>query len=300
MPREIPLHLYHEATELLMRAREFTLKTEIGVREATFIPQPEYPNLPIAFLHMTDPHYGSIWTDYELLDQAFKFVEDTPNTFMITNGDDVDNFNVIGKWATGTYENPLPPELQSRAYMERLEAIDKAGKLAVMSYGNHNEFGNLTGYDWFENFAKNLNAPVFTSGGYLHVVTGSAKEHYGIALTHRYWGTSKLNPTNAGKRFWEHEYPSADVVLLGHTHQSELLHWERGGKDRIISIGGTYKQEDRFARKMGIGGRGGQPGHVVMFWPNEHRMAGFKEFEVAQQFLTGMIFQEEAKTQVPK
>ena len=137
-----------------------------------------------------------------------------------------------------------------------------------------------TGSDWYETFLGGMECPLLTSGGLVRVqFRGGA--NYDIAATHRYWGVSKLNPTNACKRYLEHEYPTADIVLLGHTHQSELLQFDRGGKDRIGIIGGTLKTEDQYARKHGIGGRGGTPGMCVALWPDHREMQGYKNFERA-------------------
>ncbi len=291
--KEVPFHIYHEATELLKRAKEFHRRTDIGVTEATWYIQPQYPTLPVAILHATDIHYGSTKVDYDLLDEHLSIVENTPNFYMVTNGDHVDNFNVTGKWASAVYENPIPPQLQTMAFIEKFRQLDMTGKVGVMSFGNHDNFIDPSGYDWFNSFARGLNAPVFTSGGYLHVVIGN--EYYGIALTHQYWGNSKLNPTNMAKRFWEHEYPQADIVLLGHTHQSELLFWERGGKERLASIGGTYKSEDMWARKHGLGGRGGEPGHVLVLFPDEHKITAFKDPKLAQTFILSQVYQEQEK-----
>lgn len=290
------LAIYKEATDLLLRAQRLASKAEIGATEATWSPKLDYPELPIALLLATDIHYGALHTDYEMLNAHMDIVENTPNFYIATNGDDVDNFNVTGKWATGCYENPLPPQLQTLAWLEKFKSMDKQGKVAVMSFGNHNLFMNTSGYDWFQTFARDIQAPVFTSGGYLHMIIG--KEYYGMALTHKYWGTSKLNPTNVAKRFWEHEYPQAEIVFLGHTHQSELLNWERAGKKRIACIGGTYKQGDKWARQNGIGGRSGQPGHCVLLWPKQHKLIGISDIEVAQQFILGNIFQEEYKNSI--
>ena len=113
-----------------------------------------------------------------------------------------------------------------------------------------------------------------------------------MAMTHKYWGYSKLNPTNATKRFLEHEYPTADISFLGHTHQSEGLQFERSGIERIGVIGGTYKDEDVWARKKGIGGRSGSPGWVVMLYPDRKQMQLYKDVEIAQQDLLNMIFRE--------
>lgn len=284
-------YIWQEATDLLKRAQETIGSIEVGTTEATFAPKPEYPNLPIAMLMATDIHYGSVGVDYDLLNEHLDAVENTPNMYLLGNGDDVDNFSAA-KFPDGQMEDPLPPTLQSLAVKERLLKLGAAGKIAGLSFGNHNDFMQKAGYNWLEVFARDINAPIFTAGGFLHVLHG--EEHYGIALTHMYWGKSKLNPTNAAKRFWEHEFPQADVAFLGHTHQSEMLESERGGKDRIFLIGGTYKQTDKWAKRQGYGFHPGQPGNVVMFFPGEHKLSGFKQFDVAHQYLLGQIFQQEA------
>lgn len=294
---QMPGYIYQEATALLKRAQSFDRENEIGVTEATWRPQLKYPGHPFGIFLATDIHYGSINTDYDAIDHHLGIVETTPNMTMVTNGDHVDNFNVTGKWATGVYENPLPPQLQTRAFLDRFKQLSLKGKVGVMSFGNHDDFGDVTGYDWFNTYARDLGIPIFTSGGFLHILHG--KEHYGLALTHKYWGTSKLNPTNATKRFWEHEYPQADIVFLGHTHQSEMLLWERGGKELIAVIGGTFKSEDDFARKRGIGGRSGRPGYTVVLYPQDHKMLGFKHIEDAQDYLNWTIENDRKRPDIP-
>lgn len=275
--------IFEEATDFMRRAQRLEGRLGVGVKEATFHPRPEYPDAPIAIWHATDIHYGSIGTDYDLLLKHLSILENTPNFYVIFNGDEIDNFNVMLKSASGVYEDPISPQRQTQVWIEKMKQLGISGKIAVLSWGNHNNMVSPAGYDWLESFARNVNTSIFTSGGLLHLLHGN--EHYTIALTHYYWGSSKINPTNMGKRFWEHEYPEAEVLLLGHHHQSEMLHWERGGKERLISIGGTYKKDDRWARTHGIGGRSGTPGHTILFYPYEHKFIGFKKIEDAQRVL---------------
>lgn len=294
MPKEVPGYIYREATDLLKRAQGFAREQKIGVNEATFKPKPEYPNLPIAILLATDIHYGSLRTDYDLLEEHLTTVEETPNMYMVSNGDEVDNFNAIF-FAAGQFENPLPPQLQSLAILDRLKILAKKKKIGAISFGNHNDFMEDSGYTWLETFGKELpNTAIFNSGGFLNILIG--KEHYGLAMTHTYWGKSKLNPTNANKRFMDFEFPQADIAFLGHTHQSEVCMFEKGGRERLAVIGGTYKlQKDDWAAKRGIGMRSGQPGHVVLLYPDEHKMVAFKDFDAATSMMRSLIFREEAR-----
>jgi len=285
-----PGDVYKRATALLQEAQSFRHSVEKGVTEATFSPKVEYPSLPIAILLATDIHYGSIGTNYDLLESHLGIVEDTPNFYMVSNGDEVDNFNAIF-FSSGTFENPLPPQLQSLAIIDRLTQLDEEGKLGAISFGNHNDFMSEAGYTWLETFGRKFRAPVFTRGGILTIEHG--QQDYKLGITHRYWGASKLNPTNMPKRFMEYEYPEADISFLGHYHQSEILQGDKAGREKIWNIGGTYKERDDWSRTKGISGRSGQPGHTVLLYPDEKKMVAFKHIEDAQQVMLSLIFQHE-------
>jgi predicted phosphodiesterase len=272
-PQEI-----EQAVNLVRKIKE---NAEVGQDTATWIPQMQYEERPMLFLFLTDPHYASIRTDHDRLNQYLETVKKTPNMFLVTGGDDVDNFNVnLGKVASGVYEDPIEPGIQGKAWAKKMVEIDREGKLGFMVFGNHTDWNYQGGQDWYDTFLGQIQAPILTSGGLVRTMFREGAK-YEIAATHKYWGVSKLNPTNACKRYLEHEYPTADIVLLGHTHQSEALQFDRGGKDRIGIIGGTLKTNDDYARKHGIGGRGGTPGMCVALWPDHREMQVYKNFERA-------------------
>lgn len=276
------------ADKILYLSRELDGRFEIGQKEATFVVQSDYPELPIVISLMTDTHYGSMHADTRLMNEHLDIVASTPNFYMVHNGDYTDNFNATGKWASGMAEDPIPQQLASRAWAEKLRRLDNMGKIAALGFGNHDDFGINAGQNYHESFLSGFRCPIFTSGGLLHIVYGNYQ--YDLAMTHMYWGTSKLNPTNANKRFMDFEYPDADISFLGHTHQSEGLHFEKGGKDRIAVIGGTYKDQDSWARKHGIGGRSGSPGWAVALYPNERGMVLFQDIQKAEEWIQGGIF----------
>jgi len=266
---------------LLIQSRDIYERFEIGQREATFYPNADFHNLPVVFVLMTDTHYGSIMTNTELLNEHLDIIRNTPNFFIVHNGDHTDNFNATGKWASGMMEDPLPPKVAARTWAKKLTDLDQLGKIGVLGFGNHDDFGSNAGQDYHDTFLSGFRCPIFTSGGLLHIIHGT--EHYALAMSHKYWGTSKLNPTNACKRYLEHEEPTADLIFLGHTHQSEGLTFERGGKKIVAVIGGTYKDRDDWARKQGIAGRSGSPGWAVALYPNEHKMKLYDDLRDAQK-----------------
>lgn len=281
-----------DADEILRRATAFSKNFEVGQDEATWIPPMEYPMLPMAILFATDIHYGSIHSQVDLLNRHLQIVEETPNFGMISNGDDVDNFNAVIH-ATGMTENPLPPQIQSRVIVEKLRRLDKKSKIGVMSHGNHNNFGFVAGQEWEESFLAEMNCPVFTKGGRLHVMVQG--QEYQIGMNHTYWGKSKLNPTNAPKRMLEYEFPNADVVFMGHTHQHSFEMFERGHKQVLAVVGGTYKDPDPWAAKNGIGMRSGSPGMTAMFFPEEKKMEMFDDIETARVFMMALIGEIESR-----
>ncbi len=278
---------HQQVDTVLEESRAVVEKFELGQTEASFFPNTEYPHLPIVISLMTDTHYGSIRTNTELLNKHLEVIKSTPNFFLAHNGDHTDNFNATGKWAMGMAEDPLPTQIASRAWAEKLLELDEKNKVAVLGFGNHDNFGEKAGQDYHDTFLGRFKCPIFTTGGLLHVRHGN--QQYDLAMTHMYWGTSKLNPTNANKRFMDFEYPDADISFLGHTHQSEGLHFEKGGKDRIACIGGTYKDEDNYARKWGIGGRSGSPGWAIALYPYERAMILFNSLDKAQDFIKNQI-----------
>ena len=288
-----PVLNYDEVTKHLIEAERLAKEFEPGQKEATWIPRPEYPNLPIAVALMSDIHYGSTNTDYKTLEEHLKIVEDTPNFYMATNGDHIDNFNAVIH-PTGMTEDPIPPQLQARAFMQRLLELDRKSKIACLGQGNHDDFGFAAGQDFYQSFMADFQAPIFTQGGILNMVLPGEK--YRMILNHQYWGKSKINITNAPKRLIEYEGGgNVDIGWLGHTHQSSYEHFTKGSREQLAVVSGTYKDNDPWAAKHGISGREGDPGITVVLWPHEKKMQAFKDMEVAQQFILGKIFQYEEK-----
>ena len=286
---------YERTTEFLKEAQEIGSAFEIGQERATWIPQTEYPTLPLVLLLGSDFHYGSIHTDYDLLHRHLDIVKDTPNFFLATNGDHVDNFKPA-KFPSGMIENPLPPQFQARAFVRELLSMDKKGKLAIIGHGNHDDFGfDIAGQDFYESFMDEFMCPIFTKGGILTVQTNGAM--YRMVQNHTYWGRSKINITNAAKRILEYEGSgTCDIGWLGHTHQSSYEHFTKGEQELIAVVSGSYKVKDPYAAKRGISiKRAGHPGIALMLWQNHKHIEIFKDIEIARHYTKGMVFEEERR-----
>jgi len=266
----------------LQQARELYKSMEVGQKEATVELKPKYPDLPAFIWLLNDSHMGSVFTDYERLIADYKVVKETPNFYTITNGDEIDNFLVDTAQAAGVYEDSISPEQQALLVQRLFRELAGQEKLLLCSFGNHNDFIQKSGLSFEGTWLRDLPCPVFNCGGLLNLKFGS--QEYKIATTHRFWGFSRLNPTNACKRFMEHAYPDADIVYLGHSHQKEYLSFQRGGKERLAIIGGCYKTDDTFGPKRGLGGGGQMGGLVLELRPDKRDMHVFDSVQEASEY----------------
>jgi hypothetical protein len=282
--KKIPIIDDNSLIEHLIEARRIYKEMEVGQREATVEVKPAYPDLPIYVWLNTDDHLGSVMTDYESFRRDFNTVKNRPNFFMISNGDEVDNFMVINKASTGVYENPLSPQQQGLLFQKMFKGMDDLDKILAFSFGNHNQWLRGVGYKFENTWLQHFKAPVLNCGGVVTVKYGTQEYH--IAISHMHWGNSRLNPTNACKRMIEHDYPEADIAFLGHTHQKEALQFTRAGQNKVAVIGGTYKTEDEFGGEHGLGNcRGNLGGITLALFPDTKKIVPFYSIQEAEEDL---------------
>jgi len=268
----------------LIEARRIYKEMEVGQREATVEIKSAYPDLPIYIWLNTDDHIGSVMTDYESFLRDFNTVKERPNFYLISNGDEIDNFMVTNKASTGVYENPFNPQQQALLFQKMFKKMDDKDKIVAMGFGNHNQWLRGAGYKFENTWLQDFKAPVLNCGGVVTIKYGS--QEYKVAISHMHWGSSKLNPTNACERMLEHDYPEADIIFLGHTHQKEVLHFNRAGKDHVGVIGGTYKTSDEFGSEHGYGScRGNIGGITLAIFPDTKKIVPFYSIQEAEEDL---------------
>lgn len=270
----------------LAESRRIYREMEVGQKEATIELNPKYPELPAFVWLNCDDHLGSKLVDYKAFLRDYKIVKETPNFFVLNNGDEVDHFMItLGSAATGVYETPITPEQQSRLVRELFKDLDDQDKILAFSFGNHNQWLRGAGYKFENTWLADFKCPVLNCGGMLKVKYGN--QEYKIAMTHHFWGHSKLNPTNMAKRFMEHAYPSADILFLGHYHQSEYLFFKRDAETEYkwAIVGGTYKIDDEYAPEHGISHAFGHLGGFVLeLSPHKRDISILKSVEEAREY----------------
>jgi hypothetical protein len=272
---------YERITKHIQESADIRGQIEVGQDNATWLIHPEYPKAPIMLLYMTDVHYGNIGTDYKRLNKHFEIVEKTPNTYLIMGGDGIDNFGIKHAHAA-IMGDAIPPQVQAQAFMDKLTQFDRRNKLGCVVYGNHEDWMNLAGYDFYQTFMRELQAPVFTKGGILTIDLEGQKYKFGIS--HKHWGVSKLNITNPAKRGMEFSWPGVDGVLLGDDHQASAEIFSRAGKRLVVIDGGTYKLNDSTGQKWGLGAPG-EPGYCLILWPDQRKFEVMDDPETARDFI---------------
>jgi hypothetical protein len=261
--------------ELLNSAKRLAEDMDVGQREATITLKPKHPNLPAFFWLLCDSHLGSVLIDYPAFSKQYQQVRNTPNFYAVCNGDEIDGFLVgMGGTSAGVYEDTISPEQQALLMRGLFKALDKEGKVAGMSFGNHNQWVKNAGLKFENTWLRDFTCPILNCGGQLTVNYG--QQSYKIALTHRYFGGSRLNITNPAKRFFDMEYPEADVAFLGHYHAKSVEQFIRGGRERIAVVGGTFKTTDEFSAQAGISiNNAGLGGITLALFPKEHKIVPF-------------------------
>ncbi len=276
---------FRRAVDEIKTSQEYSKKSEIAQEHATWMPYGEYPELPIAITFMTDIHFGGKGVDYDLLEEHFKTIFDTPNMFVLMGGDIIDAFSPT-KHASGMMGDAIPPDEQLEAMMDVMGELDRKGKLGAFQTGNHDNFSDLAGYR-FERFLHELQCPVFSGAGNIDTIVNGGQK-YRIYWSHSHWGNSKLNISNAAKRALQFSSPHADIALLGHVHQSSAENFDIGGEQKVAVVGGTYKRKDSWAGKWGMT-TPGMPGYTLLLWPDQKRMDVIRDPQTARQVMRGLI-----------
>ncbi|OQA80012.1 MAG: hypothetical protein BWY29_01087 [Microgenomates group bacterium ADurb.Bin238] len=202
-------------------------------------------------------------------------------------GDLVDAFCAT-KHPTGMSSDALSPDEQVEAMTDLLNQLDRQGKLGGVQTGNHDNWSDSAGYR-FERFLSELSCPVFSGEGEIDLFIAGA-EKYTVWWAHTTWGNSKINITNAPKRALQFNSERADIALVGHTHQASAEQFDIAGKSKVAIVGGTYKTQDSYGKKWGMGSVG-LPGYTLLLWPDSKHVEVSRTPEVAQDFLLSQIYQ---------
>ena len=176
----------------------------------------------IKLLALSDFHIGDRLCNLKLIKQVLEDVKQSPNTFIILNGDLTNNATKTS--VSDVYSEELTPTEQILKLCELLEPIKD--KILVIHPGNH-EARTLKndGVDIIRLVAKQLGIEDRFSEGwwYLYLTFGMNKEHkdrpmmYTITGIHGYGGGRK-NGGKINNLVEMSDKVIADLYVMGHTH----------------------------------------------------------------------------------
>jgi hypothetical protein len=199
-----------------------------------------------------DTHIGSPTVDYSKLEQDVELIVNTPGAYLLLFGDIVDGF-FFNPAQMEQMEQP-PEQFQ---YMKSLvNYLGEHGKLLAGWGGDHDLWAEKMGLSAYEDFTE-------TSGGHYmhgvgHVTFKLGEFEYKLSGAHRHKGFSIYNLTHSSMRLYRDNAEGADVIVTAHNHRkahTEQAIREFGGTGKVvhfISLG-TYKPDDRYIRKRGLG-----------------------------------------------
>jgi predicted phosphodiesterase len=268
-PEEMDLEEYFNSLERVSDARASISRTQ---ESTVFTPA---DNLPVGIAFTSDWHVGAGGVDYSRLREDLDLIRETDGLYAVHLGDLIENTKPQGKSGPALWGALFPnPDDQIRYLVSRMRMI--SGKWVAICQGNHDAFdGRWAGIDRLPALADDLGCPYFTERGGT-IIVDHGGQRYVVVVKHNWRGNSGVNKSNAQRRVWDEwpwEWQSADVVVLGHTHEPLVETVQRRGQPVAYIRCGTYKVKDDYGERLGYRAGYGVP--VVIFWPGERKFIPF-------------------------
>jgi predicted phosphodiesterase len=174
-------------------------------------------------LGISDLHIGSPEHDALYLNELLSWIKDTPNAYIVLNGDLCDVATKDSK--SDSYEATLTPDEQ-RKYVKRVFEPVKDRVLGV-TLGNHEDrIKRSTSIDISGDLADHLGCPYAREGLLLQVRVGKGKNgksiSYLIYATHG-WSMARTPGAKVNMAVSLSNIVYADVYIAGHTHSKYVF-----------------------------------------------------------------------------
>lgn len=201
----------------------------------------------IALVASGDWHIGNINVNFKALREDIDTVANTKGMYYVFVGDGTDNFTATSI-PNGMHEQIISPR-GARIAMGRLfKKISHKMIAAIM--GCHDAFTVKTAdFNILEYLTENLQIPYLGNGGTINIIVNDVT--YRIAARHKYRFQSSINLSHTCRQYVRHADPYADIVAIGHNHESYIGQEDIFQKPRVFIRTGGYKPTDRFAESLG-------------------------------------------------
>jgi len=229
---------------------------------------------PIIIVFAACFHMGSLFTDYDSLREAIKFMIDTPNLYMGLCGDMIDQFMFNFRDKSVPHSQILSPQHQALLLQKILHDWDKKEKILWKVFGNHERYlERISGTSLGELILSNTNrSPFMPDGGLITLEVG--KTVYTLFVKHKARFKSSVNPLHQPAQVARY-IQSADVVCTSHEHNPAIGMIHDKGEKIVLIRTGSYKIDDSFSMRFFRPGVIGLPS-IVLF-PDEKKIVIFDD-----------------------
>jgi hypothetical protein len=204
---------------------------------------------PCGWALLSDPHFGSAFTDYISLKQDAEIIRDTPDFHAGYHGDGVDNW-IVGKLQGLQRGQAMPFDAEWQLFYDFINML--RGKLRYVVAGNHDNWTlKVAGFDRVREALRGTEVLYHTDEVLFTLKVGP--QDYRVKVRHKWRGSSIFNVTHAIEVGWERGGDDFDIGIGGHTHQGTFHRpFARHGQIRHAVLTGTYKVEDGYGTEKGF------------------------------------------------
>lgn len=252
---------------------------------------------PVAVMCVSCAHLGSRFTFYEQFDSLFRRVLDTPRLYWLSLGDDVEGFLPGFVDGSAVLEQAFAnPKIQRAMLAAVLDKLAERKKLLAGCSSNHGGAWarRKTGDDPIKDMYMARHVPFFDGKALLSLHVGDQEYHVGMA--HSFPGFSMYNPVHAQRRASLFDFPTADVLVMGHKHsyavtemslpphefdaglRASYIQW-------LVQVGTAKTGPDRYS--MEGWARGVLEWPILIFREDRHEVTVTRHVQTAQYMLKG-------------
>ena len=204
---------------------DFTLKKELPIAgEINKVIHLKTDEDKVRIIPVGDIHVGAPENlcDWKKVIGVLKYIETTPNTYMIGMGDYGD-FATKMSHGPSVYDSTLTPQQQYATILNAFKPVAVKNKILGMLSGNHDDWiGDATGINVVRNLARELNTTHFSSGATIYIYVNDKR--YVFNIRHGV-GRAKEPHTKMQSLYSQTRNLFADVYLMGHclSEDTEIL-----------------------------------------------------------------------------
>src|SRR5437867_2610489 len=172
--------------------------------------------VPVGDIHIGAPEN---LCDWKKVIGVLKYIEDTPNTYMIGMGDYGD-FALKMSHGPSVYDSTLSPQQQYETILSAFKPLADKGKILGLLSGNHDDWvGDSVGINVVRNMSRELKTTHFASGASIYIYVNDIR--YVFNIRHGV-GASKEPHTKLQNIYRQTRNIFADIYLMGHTHSLQV------------------------------------------------------------------------------